>query len=342
MPDLLSSFVCFTDSVVVKITLTCCLFACRTMNSTESITLYLQNDRIFLWNADDADKVRKDHRIVGTPVGCLPRSPFQNGCLGLPVQLSMEEAHLLVVKGLAILVKNNRLSKEPTNDDKSRLEKFADDIYHEQAELVMSQRREEIIQYADRIVAGMYFKTTGQYISKRMRRKMKKARLQGEGPSSVSEQTLPEPPSVDIEAQREAVISQQMKTVVPPTRDITYTPVLTECPRTRENDLEPATLDYPSTEEETLRFKVFQDLWEKGHHLTSGSKFGGDFLVYSGDPLLFHSYAIVVCLGRKTSFGGQDLIMWGRLGNTVHKTVILASLADDQVQYLSLGWAGYI
>lgn len=175
----------------------------------------------------DADKVRKDHRIVGTPVGCLPRSPFQNGCLGLPVQLSMEEAHLLVVKGLAILVKNNRLSKEPTNDDKSRLEKFADDIYHEQAELVMSQRREEIIQYADRIVAGMYFKTTGQYISKRMRRKMKKARLQGEGPSSVSEQTLPEPPSVDIEAQRETVISQQMKTVVPPTRDITYTPVLT-------------------------------------------------------------------------------------------------------------------
>lgn len=53
----------------------------------------------------DADKVRKDHRIVGTPVGCLPRSPFQNGCLGLPVQLSMEEAHLLVVKGKGFCLK---------------------------------------------------------------------------------------------------------------------------------------------------------------------------------------------------------------------------------------------
>jgi len=39
--------------------------------------------------------VREDHRIVGNLVGCLPRAPHQNGHLGLPLQLSVEEATLL-------------------------------------------------------------------------------------------------------------------------------------------------------------------------------------------------------------------------------------------------------
>ena len=39
---------------------------------------------------------------------------------------------------------------------------------------------------------------------------------------------------------------------------------------------------YPVTESETTRYRVFKDLWEKGYYLTSGCKFGGDFLVYPG------------------------------------------------------------
>ena len=40
--------------------------------------------------------------------------------------------------------------------------------------------------------------------------------------------------------------------------------------------------DFPSSEMEKLRYKVFRELWEQGYYLTSGSKFGGDFLVYPG------------------------------------------------------------
>lgn len=58
------------------------------------------------------------------------------------------------------------------------------------------------------------------------------------------------------------------------------------------------------------------------------------------DPLLYHAFAIVVCLEKTTSFDGHDLVLWGRLGNSVHKTVVLASLVEDQVQYLSLSWSG--
>lgn len=39
---------------------------------------------------------------------------------------------------------------------------------------------------------------------------------------------------------------------------------------------------YPKTHEETLRYKVFCALWEKGYYITSGSKFGGDYLMYPG------------------------------------------------------------
>jgi len=43
--------------------------------------------------------VREDHRIVGMLVGSLPRLPRQNVQLGLPLQLSVYEARLLLDKG---------------------------------------------------------------------------------------------------------------------------------------------------------------------------------------------------------------------------------------------------
>ena len=39
---------------------------------------------------------------------------------------------------------------------------------------------------------------------------------------------------------------------------------------------------FPSTEAEQLRFRVFEDLWQRKYYLTAGGKFGGDFLVYPG------------------------------------------------------------
>ena len=39
---------------------------------------------------------------------------------------------------------------------------------------------------------------------------------------------------------------------------------------------------FSGTEMERIRYRVFKDLWEKKYYLTSGGKFGGDFLVYPG------------------------------------------------------------
>jgi len=47
----------------------------------------------------DASKLREEHHVVGTLVGCLPRLPRQNISLGLPLQLLPEEVTLLLNKG---------------------------------------------------------------------------------------------------------------------------------------------------------------------------------------------------------------------------------------------------
>lgn len=305
--------------------------------SDSPINLYLQKGKVLVWNAEDVDKIRCRHRITGTQVGCFPRCSYQNVFLGLPVQLALEEAHLLISKGLAVLVKNTRLSKSPTDDERAHVDKYAETVYQHQVQLIMAQRRAEIEQYAENIVAGR--------MSRKTRRKGRRAsgaeRSEGEDGVSSTEQEQ-QMQAQDVEAQKEAIIADVMKKRVSiPSQDITLTPVLYECPRTKTSDLVPAELDFPTTEAHTVRCRVYQDLWEKGHYMTVGSKFGGDFLVYSGDPLLFHAYAVVVCLGKDTSIAGRDLIMWGRLGNSVHKTIILAVLREDnKVHYLSLRWSG--
>ena len=50
---------------------------------------------------------------------------------------------------------------------------------------------------------------------------------------------------------------------------------------------------FPSTRAEKERYAVFKDLHDKAFYLTSGTKFGSDFLAYPGDPILFHAHYTV-------------------------------------------------
>ncbi|XP_041466764.1 tRNA-splicing endonuclease subunit Sen34-like [Lytechinus variegatus] len=103
----------------------------------------------------------------------------------------------------------------------------------------------------------------------------------------------------------------------------------------------PSAWRYPSTEREILKYRVFRHFWEMGYYLTSGTKFGGDFLVYPGDPLLFHSYFIVVCIPYHKQLTPLELISHGRLGTFVKKAVVLCSVNNQkEVVCTSLQWAG--
>lgn len=91
----------------------------------------------------------------------------------------------------------------------------------------------------------------------------------------------------------------------------------------------------------STRAAVFADLWEKGYYLTGGQKFGGDFLVYPGDPLKFHSHYIAVCVEDHEPLMPKFLICKGRLGTNVKKTVLFCSVNDQGgINYQSLNWNG--
>ncbi|CAG8542120.1 21186_t:CDS:2, partial [Gigaspora rosea] len=50
-----------------------------------------KNNKVFIWDAETVNKLRKDHRIIGSLIGSLPRYPLQNQLLGLPLSLMPEE-----------------------------------------------------------------------------------------------------------------------------------------------------------------------------------------------------------------------------------------------------------
>ena len=52
---------------------------------------------------------------------------------------------------------------------------------------------------------------------------------------------------------------------------------------------------FPKTSGDELRLLTWQELWKRGFYVTSGDKFGADFLAYPGDPLLFHAKFVVQC-----------------------------------------------
>lgn len=91
------------------------------------------------------------------------------------------------------------------------------------------------------------------------------------------------------------------------------------------------------------RYQVFRDLRGRGFYLTSAGKFGGDFLVYPGDPLRFHAHFIAVCVSLDESVCLLDVLAVARLGSNVKKTVLLCSPGPDaRVCYTSLQWSGMI
>ncbi|KAK2846451.1 hypothetical protein Q5P01_009450 [Channa striata] len=118
---------------------------------------------------------------------------------------------------------------------------------------------------------------------------------------------------------------------------------LTHCPEARAF----LQADWPIREQDRLqcavRYQVFRDLRGRGFYLTSAGKFGGDFLVYPGDPLRFHAHFIAICLSLDESICLPDVLAVARLGSNVKKTVLLCSpRMDGAVTYTSLQWSGMV
>jgi tRNA-splicing endonuclease subunit Sen34 len=122
----------------------------------------------------------------------------------------------------------------------------------------------------------------------------------------------------------------------------------------------PAEWWYPTTAAEALRLRVFLDLHARGcappadaplprmrppdarrYTMTSGAKFGGDYLAYPGDPLLYHAQFTVRCVHCDAPQHPLALAAATRMAHAARKHVVLASLhpgesgEGDRVEYVT-------
>ena len=83
---------------------------------------------------------------------------------------------------------------------------------------------------------------------------------------------------------------------------------------------------FPSTREERERYAVFKDLHDKSFYMTSGAKFGSDFLAYPGDPILFHAHYTVRIVSWDAVIHPLVIAATTRMSNAARKNFVVAAV----------------
>lgn len=93
-----------------------------------------------------------------------------------------------------------------------------------------------------------------------------------------------------------------------------------------------------------LKYRVFCDLWARGKWITSGEKFGGDFLIYPAEPLYFHASHIVHVLNeyKSSQIPINTFITKGRMSIVVNKFCVFAyeDIGTKELKYQTVQWQG--
>uniref|UniRef100_A0A3Q3R5V9 tRNA-splicing endonuclease subunit Sen34 n=1 Tax=Monopterus albus TaxID=43700 RepID=A0A3Q3R5V9_MONAL len=241
--------------------------------------------------------------LVGALLGSLPRTPRQNGRLGRPLLLLPEEERLLSERHAALLLCWQDGGGPELHQQVEQYEEQQQRTYEEQTILALEDRKSALIR-------AMTPSHTGEALQ-------------------VHLETLDQ----SFTFPRSALAVQLSTARVG----------LSYCPETRAF----LRADWPIRVQDHcsggVRYQVFRDLRGRGFYLTSAGKFGGDFLVYPGDPLRFHAHFIAVCLSLDQSVCLLDILAMARLGSGVKKTVLLCSPGTDGgVVYTSLQWSGMV
>ena len=291
--------------------------------------------KYFMWNEKDVIILRQNHRICGVAVGSLPRKPWQNSFFSLPVLLMPVEVKLCLIKGLAVL-------KSP--DIGAVIKKRKLDV-HRNTELRCQQEDEQIQIFKKEKVE----KSRLYYGRKKMKKDTRQWQQMCEQDMAQFHKEYPKQDGIETKDNAFKAINDDAETtkseqITPEERKYYDHSIRIHIASSLTNGqaFEETAFEFPSTDREKLFYKIYEDLWNKGYFITSAEKFGGDFLVYPGDPLRYHSKFIVVAMDTKEKMTSQQLVVYGRLGSSVKKTVVLGSVDDKRdVNYVSLSWKNF-
>ncbi|KAJ2781235.1 tRNA-splicing endonuclease subunit [Coemansia javaensis] len=99
---------------------------------------------------------------------------------------------------------------------------------------------------------------------------------------------------------------------------------------------------WPETDRDRLRFALFRDLHARGFYVTRGVKFGGDYLLYPGEPMRHHSSHVVTLVDRDQGLAPRELVAVGRVCTAVKKTRLLSAWDPGRGRFthIALSWSG--
>eukprot|EP00092_Neocalanus_flemingeri_P028604 GFUD01031061.1.p1 GENE.GFUD01031061.1~~GFUD01031061.1.p1 ORF type:complete len:334 (+),score=109.71 GFUD01031061.1:51-1004(+) len=300
----------------------------------------------FVWDLEHVLVLRNKFRILGSFVGFSPKSVD----IGLPLLLMGEEIQLLKEKGIVKLVEIKCWEEEPSERIIQRALDYKEQTYQSQIEEFKEERIEVINKMADKIVAGKKRKKLEQLKKKR---KFDGMRLQTEKRRKLEGCEASDPQVVDlssdeetekseelIKIDRNSVISQEIAKIKPISRDMQAVQMFDKDPWLENEDKISSNWTFKTEGIKKCKLFTFKDLWNNNYYISEGSKFGGDFLVYSGDPVKYHAKFIVICLNSVVEIENenriQDLVARSRLGTCVKKTVLFSWLDGEDVKYRSL------
>ncbi|KAJ7365373.1 tRNA-splicing endonuclease subunit Sen34 [Desmophyllum pertusum] len=344
------------------------------------VTLLSRFGKVFVWNADDAFKIRSKYRIVGSLIGSLPRKPKQNICFSLPLLLSAEEATLLLDKGLARIFDMPKNLPPPSNEEVKTFNELRRDSVVKQIKLFQRGREEKQKELAEVIEKGRQQKSWR--LGKRKKgtdeearipvKKVKHEELSNESSEECKTNEERECNQVNVECNDNDVKSNEDETSSR-TKDIqanSGTPLTvnteqgsidklldkSDIPNT-STDLEIDCEEPKFSELGTLihiptvmpqRLQSFPPAdWTYPQTATEKLTLQG-VLRPLGEGILpnmwYEIWWRLPCLSRQSheKITPFEMISTGRLGATVKKTALICSLSDDtdEVVYTSIKWSG--
>lgn len=269
------------------------------------IYLTLLNGTGYVFNVDDYMELRTKHRIMGTLVGTANSKGWSSNEAALPVELTKWETQLLIETGFAVLVsKAATLSSPPTPEMLQDFKNKFEENLLAQADTLKAEKLRETERHVDKILIG----------------KRNKLLKQGKSKEAAALTT----DYVTQEIANNFVFERQNSLVELPCSHMTnhFSQLYTE----------------PVYDINSLKYRVFRDFWRRGKFVSSGEAFGADFLIYPGDPLLYHASHIVI-VQESSTVRPLELICKVRLSVIVNKGCVFAyEETDGKIAYETVHW----
>jgi tRNA-splicing endonuclease subunit Sen34 len=301
------------------------------------IPISLISDHYFIFSINAVTYLRREYHICGVLSGTLPQIPQQNVFLGLPLELMLEEARLLVEKGVAYIVDESKAHEGIKN--------IAEEDRRRYLEALGREGREASRRQADRkeVMKENALKKIEQKKAAKAASPKSPVSDNGQVPSTTTDEGEDESlfndkprPSSSLSSSRASISTETAFSITPAT---SYPPLISP-PPTSFQLLSPAPPSYP----------LYAHLHSKGYFLSPGLRFGCQYMAYPGDPLRFHSHFLTIAADWDEDINLMTLVAGGRLGTGVKKGFLVGGAEKgaqeaedgkvDNVRSFSIEWAG--